>query len=50
MPDDQKLTTATLTDVEIYLSLGLTNGRALARSPAAEVTANVVAERFGRRT
>jgi hypothetical protein len=46
MPDDSKLTPATRHDVEICLSLGLTSGRALARSQAAEVTAKVVAERL----
>jgi hypothetical protein len=44
MPDE--LTLATRQDVEICLSLGLTSGRALARSQAAEVTAQVVAERL----
>ena len=46
MPDDDKLTPASSRDVEICLSLGLTSGRALARSQAAEVTAKVVAERL----
>ena len=46
MSDDEKLTPATRNDVETCLSLGLTSGRALARSQAAEVTAKVVAERL----
>ena len=46
MPDDDKLTPAHPRDVEVCLSLGLTSGRALARSQAAEVTARVVAERL----
>lgn len=46
MNDYDKLTPATRQDVEICLSLGLTSGRALARSQAAEVTAKVVAERL----
>jgi hypothetical protein len=46
MPDDEKLTPATRRDVETCLSLGLTSGSSLARNQAAEVTANVVAERL----
>lgn len=46
MPDDDKLTPAARRNVETCLSLGLTSGRALARSQAAEVTAKVVAERL----
>ena len=47
MTDDaEKLTPASPRDVEICLSLGLTSGRALERSQAAEVTAKVVAERL----
>ncbi len=46
MPDDETLTPAARRDLEICLSLGLTSGRALARSQAAEVTAKVVAERL----
>jgi len=45
MPDD-KLTPASPRDVETCLSLGLTSGRSLARTQAAEVTAKVVAERL----
>jgi hypothetical protein len=45
MHDDDKLTPATRQDVEICLSLGLTSGRAFERAQAAELTANVVAER-----
>jgi hypothetical protein len=43
---NDKPSPATRQDVEICLSMGLTSGRALARSQAAEVTAKVVAERL----
>lgn len=46
MPDNEKLTPATRNDVEPCLSLGLTSGRARARSQAAEITAKVVPERL----
>jgi hypothetical protein len=46
MPDDEKLSPASRRDVETCLSLGLTSGRAYQRSQAAEVTAQVVAERL----
>lgn len=45
-PDHDNLSPASRHDVETCLSLGLTSGRALARSQAAEVTAKVVAERL----
>jgi hypothetical protein len=46
MPDDEKLTPASRSDVETCLSLGLTSGRAYQRSQAAETMSKIVAERL----
>jgi hypothetical protein len=46
MPDDEKLTPADPRDIVTVLALGLTSGRQLARSQAAETMAKIVAERL----